>query len=91
MPTSLLMHRNPVRPSICERGNVQVRILNHQVAIERQLGRLAQRLHQLRPQSDVGDKMPVHHIHMNDGAAALRRPRNLLAQTREIRRQYRGC
>jgi hypothetical protein len=54
------------------------------VAVERQLGRFPQRLNQLRPQCDVRDKMPVHHVHVNYGPAAFRSPVDLLAQTREI-------
>jgi hypothetical protein len=30
--------------------------------------------------------MPIHHVHVNDGPAAFRRPVDLLAETREIRR-----
>jgi hypothetical protein len=42
----------------------------------------------LRPERDVRDKVPIHHVHVNDGSTAFRRPGDLLAQTREIRRQY---
>jgi len=30
--------------------------------------------------------MPIHHIHMDDGPSPFRRPANLLAQPRKIRR-----
>jgi len=33
----------------------------------------------------------VHHIHVNHGAAAFGRSADLLAQTREVCRQNRGC
>ena len=71
MPVHLLMHRNPVGPRVRERRNVFARILNHQVAIERQLGGSAQRLHHRRPQRDIRDKMPVHHIHVDNRGPAI--------------------
>jgi hypothetical protein len=38
---SFEVHRNPIRPCIGKRRNVLVRVLDHQVAIERKLGGLA--------------------------------------------------
>ena len=80
------MNRNPIRTRIGKGWNISVGILDHQVAIQRQLGRFSQRFDQLRPQRDVRHKVAVHHIDVNDSAAAFRCPVHLLAQTREIRR-----
>ena len=88
---SFLMHRNPVGPRLAELGNKKVRIFDHQMAIERQLGRLPQRLHQRRPHGEVGDKVAVHNIHMDDRATASRGIANLVRQVGEISRQNRGC
>ena len=86
-----LMDRNPVRPSRCEVGNVLVRILDHQVTIQRQFGRLPQRLHNWRSDGDIGHEVSIHYIHMDNRSSALGRRADLIRQARKIRRQYRRC
>ena len=70
MPTRLVVDAYPVGARLRKGRNVLIRILDHQVAIERKLCRLAQALDDRRPDGDVGDKMPVHHIDMDHCAAA---------------------
>ena len=91
MSASFEVHRHPVGTRIRESRNVKIGVLNHQMTIERELGRLPQRTHQLRSERDVRHEMTIHDIDVDDRAAAFRGPADLLAQTREIRRQNRGC
>ena len=91
MPAGFLMHRNPVRARVGKRRNKFVRILDHQVAVERQLRRLAQRLHHRRTQCKVRDKVPIHNIHMDDTSSAFARGAHLLAQPGKISRKNRRC
>jgi len=86
VPTGFEVHRHPVRTGISKRWNVIIRVLDHQVTIEREFGGLAERPHQLRAEGDVGDKMPVHHVHVNDAPATRCGARNLICQMRKIRR-----
>ena len=70
MPASFLVHRNPIHARVGKCGNKFVGVLDHQVAVERQFGVLADRGDDGRPDGDVGDKVAVHHVDMDDGAAA---------------------
>jgi len=88
---SLLMHRNPVGPSVAEFRDELVRILDHEVTVEGQVGRLAQRLHQRRPHGQIGDKVAVHNIHMDNRATACCGVADLVRQMGEVSRQNRGC
>ena len=87
MHAGFLVHRNPVGPGLGKLRNELVRILDHQVAIERQIGRFAQRLHQRRAHGEIGHKMAVHDVHMDDGAAAFGGALDLVRQMGEISRQ----
>ena len=91
VPASFLMHRNPIRPRLGKRRNKLVRILDHQVAVERQLRHLAQRLHHRRPNRQVRHEMPIHNIHMDDRRATFLRRAHLFAQTGKVRRKNRRC
>ena len=83
------MHADPVGPGIGKGGDELVGVLDHQVAIEGQVGRLAQALHHRRPEGDVGHKMPVHDVHVDDRAAAPLGRGDLVGKPRKIRRQNR--
>ena len=83
-----LMHRNPVGAGVGERRNVLVRILDHQMTIERNIHRFAQRCNHRRPDRDIGHKVAVHDIHMEQGGATSHRLVGILGQTGEIGRQY---
>ena len=66
----LLMHGDHVGAGLGEGGDEGVGVLDHQVAVERQLGDGAQGLDHGRAEGDVGDKVAVHDIDVDDGAAA---------------------
>jgi len=66
----LVVNADPTGPGLGKGGNELVRFLDHQMAVKRQAGRTAQALHDRRPQRDVGHKMAVHHVHVDDRAAA---------------------
>src|SRR5579864_8106800 len=89
MPARFLVHRHPVDSGVGKCWNEFVRILNHQVAVQRQLGYLPQRLHHRRPDREVRDEVPIHDIDMNDAGSALARGDHLLAQPRKISRKNR--
>src|SRR6266567_152262 len=91
MPASFLVHGNPVNAGVGKRGNELVWILDHQVAVKRQLRRLAQRLHHRRPYREVGNEVSIHDIHMDDTAATLGSGAHLLAQPGKISGENRRC
>ena len=78
-------------PASANSGMNCIRILDHQVAIQRQLRHRPHRLHHRRPKRDIRHKVPIHHIHMDDRPAAPLRPRDLIRQVRKVRRQNRKC
>jgi hypothetical protein len=79
------MHADPVCPGLREHGNKLVGILDHQVAIERQLRYFADGLHHGWSERDIRHKMPVHHVDMDCRAAGLFGHGNSIGQTGEIR------
>lgn len=85
------MHRNPIRSRLCESGDKFVWILDHQVAIEWQVGHFAERLYYRRPDRKIGDKMPIHDVAMDDARPALAGSMYLLAETGKVRRKNRRC
>ena len=58
VPASLVVHAHPVRPRIGKRGNKLVGILDHQVAVQRQLRGLAQAFTTGGPIVILGTKCP---------------------------------
>jgi len=84
VPAGLIMDAHPVGSGLCERLHKLIRILNHHVAIERQVRRFPQRLHHRRPNRQVGHKMAVHHVHVDHAPASALGGANLLAQTGKI-------
>jgi len=91
MVTNFLMDRDPVGAGFSEVGNVAVWIFDHQVAVERQLRGLPQRLHYWWADGDVGDEMSVHDIDVNERGSAFGSAANLLRQMGEVRRENRRC
>ena len=67
-----------------ERARVAVRLLDHQVHLDRQPRQLAHRLHHVRPEREVGDEMAVHHVDVDDIDLRLFHPLHLLLQLAEI-------
>ena len=83
---SFLVHRNPVGPGIGEGRDILIRILDHQVDIKRHIGDPAQRLHHRRANGDIGNKVPVHHIYMQQGSASCQCCLNFFCQAGKIGR-----
>src|ERR1700733_2987825 len=90
MDTGLVMDADPVGASLGEGGDEVVRILDHEVAIERQFCDSTQRLHDGRAERDVGDEVAVHHIDGNGRPAAALACSHLFREPCEVCRQYRG-
>ena len=80
----LVVHADPVGPGVGKGGDELVGVLDHQVAIERQAGGLAQALDHRGADGDVGDEMAVHDVDVDDGAAAALGRGNLVGQVGEV-------
>ena len=78
------MHGHHVRARVDERLDVAIGVRDHQVDIERQLGRLAQRLHDRHANRDVGNEVAVHHVDVHLVGAAARGGGDLGAEIREV-------
>ena len=87
----LLVHQQPVRSRLGKVGDVAVRLLDHQVYIQRKSGHAAHSCHNGRPKGDIRHKVPVHHIDVTDGSAATFRGRDLIRKMGEIRCQDGEC
>jgi len=87
----LLVDGDHVRAGLGEGGDEVVGLLDHEMAVERQLGDRSQRLDHGRTEGDVWNEVAVHHIHMDDGSATAFSGGNILCQAREVRSQYRKC
>src|SRR5664279_1583 len=83
-----LMHRDPVGPGVGESRNVVVGILNHQMTVQRNIHGFTQRRDHRRPNRDIGHKVAIHDIHMEQGGATSHRLVGILGQAGEISRQY---
>lgn len=81
------LHTDHVRTRGGEIGDELVRVLDHQVAVERQLRDRPNGFHDWRAKGDVGHKMTVHHVHVDDGAAATLGASDLVGQVRKVRGQ----
>ena len=86
----LLVHGDPGRTRVDEGVEVAVGVLDHEVDVEGQRRGPAQRLHDGRAQGDVGDEVPVHHVHVQDARPAAGGGGHLLGQAREVGGQDRG-
>ena len=80
------VHRNHVCTCACKIFDVLIRVLNHQVCINGQLGCLAHPFDNERANRQIRDKVAVHHIEVNVRRAPAFHRRDLLAQPREVRR-----
>ena len=66
----LLVDGDHVGAGLGEGGDEGVGVLDHQVAVERELGDGADGLDHGRAEGDVGDEVAVHDVDVDDGAAA---------------------
>ena len=85
-----LVHGDPIRASVCKRGNVAVGILDHQVAVENGVGkRFAQRSHDRRANRDVRHEVTIHNVQVQHRATAFERGFSVVGEPREVRGEYR--
>jgi hypothetical protein len=64
--------------------NVTVRVLDHEVAVQREDGDLAQRFHDRKAQRQVRDEVVVHHVHVHP-VGGLGHGRHLVGEPGEVR------
>src|SRR4051812_9459705 len=88
MDASFLVNRDPVRASIGERRDVKIRILDHQVAVDRDVHRLAKAFEHGRANGDVRDKVSVHYIEVQESSSAGNGGGCLLSEPRKISGKY---
>ncbi len=70
MPHSLCMHRDGTRTRFDEGRDERIRLFHHQVAIQEQVAGRPQRGHHRWPQSQVGDEVSIHDIHVQQAGTA---------------------
>ncbi len=72
----------------CPRGRKRFDVVlgldHHEVHVDRLVGQLAQRLDHVGAERDVGDKAPVHDVHVEPVGARFQHLLDLLPQTRQI-------
>src|SRR6266702_6096717 len=91
MPADLLVNADHVRPGLRELGDEGVRVLDHQMAIERELRHRTQGFHHGRTEGDVRYEVAVHYIDVDDGSAAALCRCCLVSKVGEVGCQYRKC
>jgi hypothetical protein len=87
MPGRLCVNRDVIGARLGESFEIGVAGLNHQMTVERLVRERPQRRDDRRPESDVGDEMPVHHVEMNPVRARRGDRAHFFAELGEIRRQ----
>ena len=85
VPARFLVDRNLVGAGIDENRRVFVRVFDHQVKIESQIGDLADALDHRRTKGQIRHEMPVHHIHMEHRHSRDFDSMNLVSQAGKIR------
>ena len=76
-----------VGPRLAKRLKIAVRLADHQVDVQRQLGRSPNGLHDRYADTQIGDEMPVHHVQMEDPSPRFLQPPNLALEMAEVARQ----
>jgi len=87
MHTGFLMHADPACTRVHKGRNVVVRVLDHQVNVQRRLHMLAQRGHHRRANRNVWDEVPVHYINVQNRRSRGKHGRNLFGEAGKISRQ----
>src|SRR5579883_2668096 len=90
MPAGFVMDADPVCSGVSKCRDVLVWIFDQQVAVKRQICGFAKRLDHRRPERDVGNEVTIHHIHMDDAAAAALCRCDLVGKAGKISRKYGG-
>ena len=83
----LVVDGDPIGAGLCELGDEVDGIVDHQVTVERQVGDLTQRLDHRRPHGEVGDKVAVHDVDMDNRAATALGGLDFQGQLREVGRE----
>jgi hypothetical protein len=89
MGTGFDMHRDVVGARFGERFEIRIAGRDHQMNIERLAAARPQRLHDVGPNGDVGDKMSVHHIDMDPVRTGFIDCAHLLAELGKVPRKDR--
>ena len=83
--TGFHMNRNYIGAGTGKIFDICVGVVNHQMHIERQVSCFPYGLNNHWPNSDIGDKMSVHHIHMDPVCARLFNLFHFIRQATKIR------
>ena len=86
----LVMDADPVGPRLGEGGDEFIGVIDHQMAVERETGGFPQAGDDRRSQGQIGDKVAVHDIDVDGGAAAPLGRGDLIGQAGKIRREDGG-
>ena len=78
------VHRDHVGTSLHEVRDVAIGCLNHQVDVERFGGHALDGAHDDRADRDVGDKMAVHDVDVNEIGAAAFNQRDVMPERGEV-------
>src|SRR5580693_6632402 len=70
MPADLLVHADHACACGGKFWDEGVRVLDHQVAVERKFRDRAECRHHWRPEGDIWHEMAVHHVHVDDCSAS---------------------
>ena len=89
MRTRLRVHQRLVGGRLHQPRQQPVRLVYHQMQVQRQTRGAADGVNNHRPERYVGHETPVHHINMQQVGPGDFRILNLLRQPPEIRRQHR--
>ena len=76
-----------VRAGLGEGRDELVGVLDHQMAVEREPGDRADRLDHRRAEGDVGHKVSVHHVDVDNGASAALGRGDFVGEVREVGRE----
>ena len=69
MRAGFLVDQHVVGPGADELGRVFVGVRNHEVNVQLEARRFADRLHHRDSDADVGDEVAVHDIHVQEGSS----------------------
>src|SRR5579883_574812 len=89
MRAGLLVDQDMVGAGLDEAGSVSVGIGDHQVNFELEPGDLPDGLNHRDADADVGDKVSIHYIHMEDGSPCTLDTCDAVAQAGEVSRKNR--
>jgi hypothetical protein len=87
MDANLLMHRDPVCAGIREGRDVVVRVLDHQVTVERHVHGLPQRRDHRRPDGDIWHKVAVHDVDVQERGSAFDGLFGVRSEPRKVSRE----